>query len=139
MMNGQPQGAFLPTAKILPESAGLAACVDRVEYSPCLHAPVDRPFPFAYAITIRNLSPRAVTVKARKWIVKDLAAGTCHVIEGDGVVGCCPRLEPGQSFSYESYHVVASDSVAEGSYLACDDAGRALVVRMPPFLMKVNV
>ena len=138
-MNGQPQGFSLSTARVLQESAGLSASVDRVEFAPSLHAPTDRPFPFGYAVTIRNLSPRAVTIKARKWIVKDLAAGNCHVIEGDGVVGCCPRLEPGQSFSYESYHVVASDSVAEGSYLACDDAGRALVVRMPPFLMKVNV
>ena len=138
-MNGQPQGFSLSTARVLQESAGLSASVDRVEFSPSLHAPMDRPFPFGYAVTIRNLSPRAVTIKARKWIVKDLASGSCHVIEGEGVVGCCPRLEPGQSFSYESYHVVASDSVAEGSYLACDDAGRALVVRMPPFLMKVNV
>ena len=53
-------------------------------------------------------------------------------------MGRCPRLEPGQSFSYESYHVVASDSMAEGAFLACDDAGRALVVRIPAFLMKVT-
>ena len=139
MMHGQQRGDHFPTVKLLQESAGLSACVDRVEFAPSLHAPMDRPFPFGYAVTIRNLSPRAVTIKARKWVVKNLAAGTCHVTEGDGVVGCCPRLEPGQSFSYESYHVVAADSVAEGSYLACDDAGRALVVRMPPFLMKVHV
>ena len=79
-----------------------------------------------------------MTIKARKWVVKDLTRGTCHVTEGDGVVGRCPRLEPGQSFSYESYHVVAADSVAEGAFLACDDAGGALVVRVPAFLMKVS-
>ena len=139
MTNGQQPEASFPHSRGLQEDAGLSACVDRVEHNPALHAPVDRPYPFGYAITIRNLSPRAVTIKARKWIVKDLTLGTCHVTEGDGVVGQQPRLEPGQSFSYESYHVVASDSVAEGSYLACDDAGRALVVRMPPFLMKVKV
>ncbi len=121
----------------LPGSGGLVAFVDRVEYLPTLPAPVDRPFPFGYAITIRNQSPRALTVRALKWVVKDLLRGTSHVTEGDGVVGRCPRLEPGQSFSYESYHVVASDSVAEGAFLACDDAGRALVVRLPAFLMKV--
>ncbi len=138
-MNSQQQGMSFPAARPLQEGAGLSASVDRVEFSPALHAPVDRPFPFSYAITIRNQSPRAVTIKARKWIVKDLARGICHVTEGDGVVGRCPRLEPGQSFSYESYHVVASDSVAEGAFLACDDAGRALVVRVPAFRMSVGV
>ena len=138
MMNSQQHGAYFPTSRSLQEGAGLSASVDRVEFAPALHAPVDRPFPFGYAITIRNQSPRAVTIKARKWIVKDLLRGTCHVTEGDGVVGRCPRLEPGQSFSYESYHVVASDSVAEGAFLAYDDAGRALVVRAPAFLMKVK-
>ena len=138
-MNSQQQGRSFPAARPLQEGAGLSASVDRVEFSPGLHAPVDRPFPFGYAITIRNQSPRAVTIKARKWVVKDLARGICHVTEGEGVVGRCPRLEPGQSFSYESYHVVASDSVAEGAFLACDDAGRALVVRVLPFRMTVGV
>ena len=136
-MISQQQGAYFPTATPLAEGVGLSARVDRVEFAAALHAPSDRPFPFAYAITICNQSPRAVTIKARKWVVKNLASGTCHVTEGDGVVGRCPRLEPGQSFSYESYHIVASDSVADGAYLACDDAGRALMVRVPAFVMKV--
>ena len=138
-MNSQQQPAYFPTAKPLLESAGLSAGVDRVEFTPALPAPVDRPFPFGYAITICNQSPRAVTIKGRKWVVKDLARGTCHVTEGDGVVGRCPRLEPGQSFRYESYHVVAADSVAEGAFLAVDDAGRPVVVCVPAFLMKVSV
>ena len=138
-MNSQQQRAYCPAAKPLQEGAGLSARMDRVDFAPALPAPPDRPFPFAYAITIRNQSPRAFTIKGRKWIVKDLARGTCHVTEGDGVVGRCPRLEPGQSFSYESYHVIASDSVAEGTFLACDDAGCAVVVRAPAFLMKVSV
>lgn len=127
-----------PSRVPLSEHAGLSARVDRVEFSPGLPAPVDRPFPFGYAITVCNQSPKAVTIKARKWVVKDLARGTCHVTEGDGVVGCCPRLEPGESFSYESYHIVASDSVADGAFLVCDDAGSVLLVRVPTFLMKVQ-
>ena len=67
-----------------------------------------------------------------------LARGRCHVIEGDGVAGRFPRLEPGECFRYDSYHVVAADSVAEGALLACDDAGRPLLVRLPPFVMRVH-
>ena len=137
MINSQQQPVDFSVGKSLPESGGLLAFVDRVEYLPTLPAPVDRPFPFGYTITIRNQSPRVLTIKARKWVVKDLLRGISHVTEGDGVVGRCPRLEPGQSFSYESYHVVAADSMAEGAFLACDDTGRTLVVRIPAFLMKV--
>ena len=137
-MNSQRQPTSFPGTKSLPENAEISARVDRVEFAPSLHAPVDRPFPFGYAITVCNRSAQAVTIKARKWVVKDLTLGTCHVTEGDGVIGCRPRLEPGQSFSYESYHVVASDSVAEGAFLACDDTGHVLVVRVPTFLMKVQ-
>ena len=48
-----------------------------------------------------------------------------------------PRLEPGQTFRFNSYHVVAGDSIAQGSFLACDDSGRPHLVRVPPFTMTV--
>ena len=42
-------------------------------------------------------------------------------------------------FRFESYHVVASDSMAEGALLACDDAGQRVLVRLAPFVMRVPV
>jgi ApaG protein len=42
------------------------------------------------------------------------ALGHRLVIEGDGVVGQFPRLAPGEQFHYNSYHLVDSDSEAEG-------------------------
>ena len=32
------------------------------------------------------------------------------VVEGDGVVGQTPVLEPGEDFSYNSYHVTAANA-----------------------------
>ncbi len=113
MMKAQPPVYFTaPTP--LQEREGLWARVDRVSFAPDFDAPPDRPHPFLYTVTVLNESGQAVTIKARKWVIKDLVAGRCHVVEGDGVAGRSPRLLPGEMFSYDSYHVVAADSTAEG-------------------------
>ncbi len=118
------------------ELAGLRATVDRVLYMPQLEAPEDRPYPFVYFITIHNESEVTVNIKGRKWVVTD-AAGHRVVVEGDGVVGKFPRLEPGQDFSYNSYHVIGSDSRAEGSFFGVTDGGEVVFTRIPPFSMQV--
>ncbi len=91
---------------------------------PQLQAPEERPFPFVYFITIHNDSDETVTIKGRKWVVTD-AGGDTQVVEGDGVVGKFPRLEPGEHFSYNSYHTIGSDSVAEGAYIGTTEEGVA--------------
>jgi ApaG protein len=133
-----PASLYFTPVRTLQERAGLHASVDQVTFAPHLDAPQDRPFPFVYAVTIYNDSSAAITLKARKWVVTDLASGHRHVIEGDGVAGCFPRMAPGESFGYESYHVVAGNSYVEGAYLACDDAGYALLVRIPSFTVRVQ-
>ena len=109
--------------------------VDRVAFMPHLDAPSDKPFPFAYFITIHNQSTETVTIRGRKWVVTD-TEGETIVVEGDGVVGQTPRLEPGQNFSYNSYHVISSDSVAEGAFIGLTEEGQPVVVRIPKFTMQ---
>lgn len=118
------------------ELTALQVRIERVVYTPHLEAPADRPHPFAYFITIENLSDETVTIKGRKWVVTD-ADGARLVVEGEGVVGKCPRLEPGEKFSYNSYHAIGSDSVAEGSFIGVTQCGEPVVTRIPPFEMKV--
>ena len=127
---------YSTVAKPLQERSGLRAIVNRVVFNPSLDAPIDRPFAFVYSITIHNGSSEPVTLKGRKWIVTE-KGGSRHVIEGDGIVGCFPRLAPGESFSYDSYHVVAGDSRAEGMFLACDDLRQPILVRVAEFAMRV--
>ncbi len=133
-----PPAVYFTGATPLQEGKGLTARVDRVAYSPNFDAPPDRPHPFMYTVTVLNESAQPVTIKARKWVIKDLVTSRCHVVEGDGVAGRSPRLLPGEMFSYDSYHVVAADSTAEGAFLACDDAGRPLLVRVPAFSLRVS-
>src|SRR5258708_20211968 len=102
-------------AATLTKLAGLRATVDGVLCMPQLEAPEERPHPFVYFITIRNDSDTAVTIKGRKWIVTD-ADDQRVVVEGDGVVGKFPRIEPGPSFSYNSSHVIGSHTRAEAGF-----------------------
>ena len=120
------------------ELQNLQVLIDKVVYMPHLEAPADRPHPFVYFITIDNQSEETVTIKGRKWVVTDAEGGRV-VVEGDGVVGKFPRLEPGEKFSYNSYHVIGSDSVAEGAFIGVTDDGEAVVTRIPRFEMKAPV
>lgn len=120
----------------LSELSHLTVVIDAVEHAPFLEAPPERPFPFVYSISIHNDSPETVTIKGRKWVVRD-RAGQAVVVEGDGVVGKFPRLEPGEIFSYQSYHVIGSDSIAEGAFFGVTDFGSPVFTRIPPFELRV--
>lgn len=117
------------------ELPGLTVTVDRLVYLPDAGAP-DKPYRFIYFLTIHNGSTETVTVKGRKWIVRE-ADGETLVVEGDGVVGEFPCLEPGESFSYDSSHVIALDAVAEGAILALTDKREPVLARIPAFTMKI--
>ena len=118
------------------ELEGLRVTIDRVVFMPQLDAPEERPYPFVYFITIHNDSPQAVQIKGRKWVVTD-AEDQRVVVEGDGVVGQFPHIYTGEHFSYNSYHVIATDSIAEGAFLGTMDTGEAVFTRIPAFAMRV--
>ncbi|MBK8095341.1 MAG: ApaG domain [Verrucomicrobiaceae bacterium] len=113
---------------------GLTVTVDNVIYDPTRHAPPDRPHPFVYHISIHNGSAETVNIFGRKWIVRE-SDGTTMVVEGDGVVGQFPRLSPGETFSYNSYHVIKAESTATGSFFGTTGQGRRVFTRIPAFDM----
>jgi ApaG protein len=119
----------------LIELPGLRVTVDKVTYEPDAQTPPDRPHCFAYFITIHNDSATPVTIKGRKWVVTN-SRGEVLAVEGDGVVGQFPTIEPGESFSYNSCHLLdAPWAVAEGSYLGLDGESRRVFTRIPRFKM----
>jgi ApaG protein len=119
------------------ELDGFKVVVDRVVYQPDMATPEDRPHCFAYFITIHNNSEKTVTIKGRKWVV-DEADGNKTVVEGDGVVGLFPELEPGETFDYHSFHLFGGAwALAKGSYIGLDEDGQTVVTRIPEFRMDV--
>jgi len=78
----------------------------RVQVEPVFldsHSDVERGnFTFAYKIHITNEGAMAARLVGRHWRIVD-ADGQESVVEGPGVVGQHPHLEPGQTFEYSSF------------------------------------
>jgi ApaG protein len=119
------------------EPKNLRVTVDRVLYQPNVSTPADRPFCFIYFISIHNDTEGPITIRGRKWVVQD-ATGDVMALEGDGVVGEHPTINPGEKFSYNSFHLLSTrTATAEGSYLGVDAQGRKVITRIPAFTMTV--
>jgi ApaG protein len=120
----------------LREFDDLQVMVDDVLYMPSLEAPPEKPHPFVYFISIYNNSNLPVTIRARKWVVHE-DNGETTVVEGTGVVGQTPTIQPNQHFSYNSYHVVAVSALASGAFFGESADGGQGFARIPEFRLEV--
>ncbi len=123
-------------AGAIRELDGLRVMVDDVVYMPTLEAPPQKPHPFVYFISIHNDSPVPVTLRGRKWVVRE-DDGEVAVVEGEGIVGQTPMIEPGGHFSYNSYHVVAANARVSGAFFGETSQGEWIFTRIPEFLLEV--
>ena len=71
------------------------------EYQPEYSSPSQYHFVFTYRIRIENNSSNTVQLLRRQWFIHD-ANGTYREVEGEGVVGKQPTLEPGETHEYVS-------------------------------------
>lgn len=91
-------------------------------------------FLFAYQISIENKSDSTVQLMGRHWVVID-SNGEKKEVEGEGVVGEQPILEPGQSYQYISGCQLKTDiGKMHGEYFMKKIAtGSNLIVKIPEF------
>lgn len=91
-------------------------------------------FMFSYRINIENLSDYAIQLKRRQWFIFD-SNGSQREVEGEGVVGLQPVIEPGNSHSYVSgCHLNTDMGSMSGNYLMqrlADDT--EFIVDIPEF------
>lgn len=66
--------------------------------------PMEGEFIFAYRVTIENASESTIQLMSRHWYIYDSsnAPGVFREVEGEGVVGQQPTLEPMQVYQYVS-------------------------------------
>ena len=115
----------------------LVVNVDQVAFVPHVSDPPERPYGFVYFLSIENQSAHTVQLLARKWIVKE-QSGEITVVEGEGIVGEKPVIEPGDSFSYNSCHVVGSDAIAYGAFFGVTlETEMKILVRIPEFELRL--
>ena len=72
--------------------------------------PINNEFLHAYRITIENLSPTPVQLISRHWHIADTFYGnTVREVQGEGVVGEQPIIQPGETYQYISAANLRSD------------------------------
>lgn len=70
-------------------------------YEPAYSAPNQNRFIFSYQITIENKSSHPFQLLRRTWDIFD-SSGSIRTVEGKGVIGQQPIIEPGKSYTYNS-------------------------------------
>lgn len=107
-------------------------------YQPDQSSPLNAEFLFAYQITIENLTIYPVKLLSRHWHIID-SNGTHREVEGEGVVGQQPVIEPGNSYQYTSAVNLHSDiGKMYGTYLIENLFNKKkLTVNIPEFRLVV--
>jgi ApaG protein len=106
-------------------------------YLPQQSNPAEHQYVFAYTIEILNESEATVQLERRHWYIMH-GDGREEEVEGAGVVGEQPLLEPGEGFRYTSGCALGTPhGTMHGTYQMRTNAGRVLQVEIPPFSLSV--
>ena len=106
-------------------------------YLPEESDPDDRRYVFGYTIVIVNTGDAPAQLLRRHWVIID-AHGRREEVEGAGVVGETPRLEPGQAFKYQSFCPLPTTwGTMEGTYRMRRDDGAEFDVAIGRFYLRV--
>ncbi|HZF96221.1 MAG TPA: Co2+/Mg2+ efflux protein ApaG [Allosphingosinicella sp.] len=104
-----------------------------VSYLPEQSEPGKSRWFWAYHIRIENGGARPVQLVSREWTISD-ARGASHVVQGDGVVGEQPLIEPGGSFDYVSGCPLTTPTGSmEGHYNMVGADGARFAIEIPRF------
>jgi len=92
---------------------------------------------FGYRIRIRNNGSQPAKLISRHWIIRDLD-NRQQEVEGEGVVGEQPLIEPGEAFEYLSGATLeAPVGTMRGSYLMRSEDGTEFIALIPEFLLTI--
>jgi len=104
-------------------------------YVPERSNPARGSFFFAYEVTIANVGNEPARLMRRRWVITD-GMGEVQEVEGEGVVGHTPHLEPGQAFRYTSFCPLSTPvGTMEGSYEMVRDDGETFEAAIAPFTL----
>ena len=79
---------------------GVKVSVETI-YQPEYSNPVNEHFMFAYKVNIENLTEFSVQLLNRHWEIFD-SNGSKREVDGEGVVGMQPVIDPGENHEYVS-------------------------------------
>ena len=96
-------------------------------------SPADHRFVFGYKVQIDNHGTETVQLMSRHWEITD-ALGRKMEVQGSGVVGEQPLIEPGESFEYTSGTPLNTPSgIMVGRYGMVTETGETFDAAIPAF------
>lgn len=107
-------------------------------YEPERSSPAESYFFFSYRVRISNVGDAVAQLLSRLWIITD-SDGEVQRVEGPGVVGETPVLEPGKWFEYTSFcPLKTAVGTMEGYYvMEVARGGERFEARIAPFTLAV--
>ena len=89
----------------------------------------------AYHVRVENHGSIPVRLLARHWVITD-GLGVVDEVEGDGVVGVQPLIQPGGAYDYVSgCPLPTAAGRMEGRYIMADSDGVRFAVTIPAFAL----
>ncbi len=109
-------------------------------YQPDYSNPANSEFMFAYRITLENHNDFSVKLLRRHWFIFD-SNGQNREVEGEGVVGAQPVMQPGKQYQYVSGCNLRTEmGRMHGTYtMENQNTKTTFTVKIPPFEMVAPV
>ncbi len=105
------------------------------EYLPDQSEPEKKQYFFSYRVLITNLGSKSVRLLSRHWIIIN-AEGDREDVEGPGVVGYLPELNPGESFEYSNSCPMDTEwGTMEGTYTFMRENGEKFKAKIGRFYL----
>jgi ApaG protein len=99
--------------------------------------PRERKYLFAYHVKISNVGDEVAQLVSRRWVITN-AEGEVQTVEGPGVVGEQPVLEPGMSFEYTSFCPLnTAAGTMHGTYTMIRPDGDEFEAEIAPFTLSM--
>lgn len=91
-------------------------------------------YAFEYQVSIENQSKDAVQLMSRFWNIKDALKDT-EIVQGEGVIGKKPILQPGEIYKYSSGCLLSAPFGAMSGYYYMNNftTSRKIKVAIPSF------
>ncbi|WP_413575073.1 Co2+/Mg2+ efflux protein ApaG [Bdellovibrio sp. HCB290] len=90
---------------------------------------------FAYKIAITNQGSAPAQLMSRHWVITD-SSGKKEEVRGPGVIGMQPKIQPGQTFEYDSACPLNTTTGSmQGRYHMITEDGQSFSVDIPEFYL----
>ncbi|BBB25244.1 Co2+/Mg2+ efflux protein ApaG [Amphritea japonica] len=120
---------------IFSETANNIAINVETAYLPDQSDPAKKRYVFSYHITITNNDQQPVQLLRRRWLIVD-GDEKIQEVEGEGVIGEQPVIEPQQSYSYTSGTVLSTRvGSMQGHYQMQTNDGQTFNADIEPFTL----